>query len=171
MALPSSGAISFSQIVAEFGGVGSHSMSEYYPLVGQGVSGLPSSGQFSFSQFHGKDKDVVTSTWVTSGYNQTTLAYLGQYYDYSGSRAWNHDNGTHRYYFGTQNPGRTSGYVTNSGTSAYWYGTYRYTFGSQRWSNGNNTQRRYGLVVYQNQTSWVDTSGYVNVSSVASIST
>jgi len=71
MALPSSGALSFSQIAAHFGGSAPHSMSEYYPLVGLGVSGLPSSGTFSFSHFHGKSNQVTVSVWVTSGYNQS----------------------------------------------------------------------------------------------------
>ena len=66
MALQTSGSLGFSEIVSEFGGANSHSLSEYYPLVGQGVTGLPSSGAISFSDFRGKDKDVITSTWVTS---------------------------------------------------------------------------------------------------------
>ena len=51
MALQGSGQITFAEIVAEFGGSGSHSLSEYYPLVGQGVSGLPSSGELAFPSF------------------------------------------------------------------------------------------------------------------------
>ena len=50
MPLPASGAISLSQIAAEFGGSTPHSMSEYYAA----ASGIPSSGAISFSQFHGK---------------------------------------------------------------------------------------------------------------------
>ena len=64
MALPSSGSISFSEIAAEFGGTAPHSLSEYYPLVGQGIAGLPSSGTFNFSHFHGKDKDMNNPAWV-----------------------------------------------------------------------------------------------------------
>ena len=38
MALASSGSLSFSEIAAEFGGTAPHSLSEYYPLVGQGIA-------------------------------------------------------------------------------------------------------------------------------------
>lgn len=49
MALQSSGAISLSQIAAEFGGSIPHSLSEYYGA----ASGVPSSGTIRFSDFYG----------------------------------------------------------------------------------------------------------------------
>tara|TARA_R110000868_G_scaffold410810_1_gene700314 strand:+ start:1016 stop:1483 length:468 start_codon:yes stop_codon:yes gene_type:complete len=155
MALVSSGQISFTDIVGEFGGAGSHSLSEYYPLVGQGVSGLPSSGQFSFSQFHGKDKDVVTSTWVSSGYN--TTAWGANYSD--GNTNW--------ISFTSNNGNYNAGFIIGGGwaqmgsTATYYSGSYRWLFTG----HGNAGTR-------QNQvTTFTDTSSYQNVASVASIST
>jgi len=62
MPLTASGQLKFSQIRDEFGGTGDLSLSDYYPLVGMGVVGLPSGAQndeeFSFSDFHGKSNQV-----------------------------------------------------------------------------------------------------------------
>jgi|9_EtaG_2_1085328.scaffolds.fasta_scaffold03100_13 hypothetical protein len=58
MTLPSSGAISLSNIAGEFGGSTPHSMSEYYrggsnvPNHGN-TTNIPTSGQISFSNFYG----------------------------------------------------------------------------------------------------------------------
>jgi len=49
MTLQSSGAISLSDIAAEFGGSTPHSLSEYYGV----DTGVPSSGTISFSDFYG----------------------------------------------------------------------------------------------------------------------
>jgi len=160
MTLQTSGAISFSQIVTEFGGVGSHSLSEYYPLLGQGVSGLPSSGQFSFSQFHGKSKNVVTSVWTSSGYNDTVLTSMG---NVGGSWA----SGYASFAFAGNN-GWQSGTLIGGNTYAYgnyWVGGYYYVSrsGAYAWSQP--------LTKYQNVTTWVDTSGYVDTASVATITT
>ena len=88
MALASSGSISFAEIAAEFGGTAPHSLSEYYPLVGQGIAGLPSSGTFNFSHFHGKDKDMNNPAWV----RQSGLwggGSTGNYHaNYSGNNQW-----------------------------------------------------------------------------------
>jgi len=158
MALQTSGAISFSQIVAEFGGAGSHSLSEYYPLVGQGVSGLPSSGTFSFSHFHGKSKNITISVWTTSGYNQSVqvqlggLAYSPTYYSWG---------------FMSNNHGWSSG-IRIAGTD-HW-GTNTYTVGGITYTGGGG----YGSAIHsriQTQQQWVDTSAYVNTASIASIST
>ena len=62
MALPSSGAISLSQIAGEIGGSTPHSLSEYYGT----VSGVPSSGAISFSNFRGKS-NAVTITYLIVG--------------------------------------------------------------------------------------------------------
>ena len=48
MALQSSGAISLSQIAAEFGGSTPHSLSEYYGA----AAGVPSSGAIDFADFY-----------------------------------------------------------------------------------------------------------------------
>jgi len=158
MALQSSGAISFSQIATEFGGSGSHSLSEYYPLVGQGVTGLPSSGQFSFSQFHGKSKTVVTATWTESGYNTASWVNSSTYYS--------SDNA----YYGTWN-----GYIQlahwglgyRSGSS-YTSGNTRYSTTGSNMSCGNNGCRQ-SIQLATLTNTWTDTSAYVNVTTTASI--
>jgi hypothetical protein len=92
MALASSGSISFAEIAAEFGGTAPHSLSEYYPLVGQGIAGLPSSGTFNFSHFHGKDKDMNNPDWVRnpSGTYQLTGGSTGNAWhaNYQGNNNW-----------------------------------------------------------------------------------
>lgn len=62
MPLQSSGAISLNDIAVEFGGSTPHSISEYYGA----ASGIPSSGQISFSQFYGKSAVVLPSLQVTA---------------------------------------------------------------------------------------------------------
>ena len=57
MPLQSSGAISLNDIANEFGGSTPHSISEYYGA----ASGIPSSGQISFSQFYGASAVVLPS--------------------------------------------------------------------------------------------------------------
>lgn len=54
MVLQSSGAISLSDIAAEFGGSTPHSLSEYY-----GSGSVPTSGTISFSQFYGQSNDPL----------------------------------------------------------------------------------------------------------------
>ena len=68
MTLPSSGALSFSQIQGEFGGSNPISLSEYYrggPIVPNhgNTSPIPTSGQISVSQFYGTS---VTAPFPTS---------------------------------------------------------------------------------------------------------
>jgi len=66
MTLPSSGALSLSQIAGEFGGSTPHSLSEYYGV----ASGVPSSGAISISQFYGKSSYSGTPTcnmWICGG--------------------------------------------------------------------------------------------------------
>lgn len=62
MAIPGSGAVSFSMLQTEFGGSNPISLSEYYrggSYVPSGVSAVPASGQISVSQFYGtQDSDV-----------------------------------------------------------------------------------------------------------------
>lgn len=62
MPLQSSGAISLANIASEFGGSTPHSISEYYGA----ASGIPSSGQISFSQFYGASAVVLPSLQVTA---------------------------------------------------------------------------------------------------------
>jgi hypothetical protein len=74
MALPSSGAISFSQIQTEFGGTNPISLSEYYNTtsgIGLGISSqysIPASGAIAMSNFYGAQKFnfYETTTFVTS---------------------------------------------------------------------------------------------------------
>jgi hypothetical protein len=74
MALPSSGAISLSQIQTEFGGTNPISLSEYYNTtsgLGLGISSqysIPASGAIAMSNFYGAQKFnfYETTTFVTS---------------------------------------------------------------------------------------------------------
>ena len=160
MALQSSGSISFSQIATEFGGSGSHSLSEYYPLVGQGVSGLPSSGQFSFSQFHGKSKTVVTSTWTSSGYNTASWVNSSTYYS--------EDHAYYATFGGTFLKLTTWGITTQWGVSSYISGNTRYsTTGTNIHCGNNGCRQSIQLATLTN--TWTDTSSYVNVTTTASI--
>ena len=143
MALQSSGAISFSQIAAEFGGNGSHSLSEYYPLAGLGVTGLSSSGQFSFSQFHGKSKVVTISVWVSSGYTQNTTNY--EYRNYSGTNQW------YSFYQTRNNVWRHNRTWSGVGGVSGTHGIYTYS----GW-NGSGIKRSWVT------SSWVNTSAYQN---------
>tara|TARA_R110000787_G_scaffold1468_2_gene6044 strand:+ start:536 stop:1000 length:465 start_codon:yes stop_codon:yes gene_type:complete len=153
MALQSSGAISFAQIAAEFGGTAPHSMSEYYTLLGQGVSGLPSSGTFNFSHFHGKDKDVAV--WTASGYNTTTLTSIGSIQNSSyGSHSY---QGNNNYQIGMKIAGGYYSYASR------WVGSTYYVP-----SGGGGPTFSRPLARYQNVTTFTDTSA--NVWHVASVS-
>lgn len=171
MALQSSGAISMSQIKDEFGGTGSHALSEYRALAGLGVSGIPASGAISFSQFHGKSNQVTTSVWVSSGYNQTTEVWIALHYSW-----WYSGNGT-RWgtwgYHDVYHTWNTSMGVISGNTSAAsrtWNGYTWKNNGSWFWL-GNSGARHYGINQYQDQTTWIDTSSYQNQTITAQIST
>ena len=173
MALPSSGAISFSAIAAHFGGSPPHSLSEWYPLVGLGVSGLPSSGTFNISSFHGKSNQVTVTSWVTSGYNQTGTT-AGWTYSHQTAPAW---QGT---YWAT---GRG---LSNSGMGFTINGTLHHTTATTL-TLGNIQYRRAGehstdydrwirsyYVGHYNYVStttntWIDTSGYVSSTTTVGI--
>lgn len=75
MVLPSSGAISYSQMQTEFGGSNPISMTEYY---GKGT--LPSSGTIKASNFHGQSAGIIIN------YNVTTVA--GQPLAYGAGNAY-----------------------------------------------------------------------------------
>jgi len=64
MTLQASGAISMADIVAEFGGVAPHSLSEYYrggAYVGSSNMGVPASGAIKLSDFYGASRRADTS--------------------------------------------------------------------------------------------------------------
>lgn len=61
MVLPTTGPLSFTAIVGEFGGTVPHSMSEYYNK----ATGIPASGTISFSDFRGKSNNPLPPTWST----------------------------------------------------------------------------------------------------------
>ena len=169
MALPSSGAISFLQIATHFGGSAPHSLSEYYPLVGLGVSGLPSSGTFNFSQFHGKSNQVTVSSWVTSGYNQS-----------SSSSTW-----VNRGNMGNIGQFKWETGRNLSGGTMIVYGVYydsrtTHTMGNERFvrSNEHSTDydrwtRTYWLrrdeYVSTTTNTWIDTSGYASTTTTVGI--
>jgi hypothetical protein len=175
MALQSSGAISMSQIKDEFGGTGSHALSEYRALAGLGVSGIPASGAISFSQFHGKSNQVTTSVWVSSGYNTTSWQYLDTL-----SIQW--ETG------GNGNSFPASGYIDEYnrwvashygyshgwayGNNPVWYiAGYRFRKGGYFWSNQNGNQWRYRMLRDHEVTTWTDTSAYQTQTITAQIST
>jgi hypothetical protein len=167
MTLQSSGAISMSQIKDEFGGTGSHALSEYHALAGLGVSGIPASGEISFSQFHGKSNQVTTSVWVSSGYNSSSWVSIGEIYVMASGwtyivKLYNSSTWASVYIAGAQRTYNYSG-------SYYTYGGLRHYLGSLRLSSGN--YRYHALLRKQYQTTWVDTSSYQNQTTTAQIST
>lgn len=153
MALPSSGALSFSAIATEFGGSAPHSMSEYYPLVGLGVSGLPSSGTFNFSHFHGKSNQVTVAVWVSSGYNSSSWVNHGNV-GYNTARFNTH-------YYGLN----VNGYVGNTlyrNVATVTLGNTRYTKSSHSSTDYDRGNASYLARKYVYTTVWVDTSSYQN---------
>ena len=149
MALASSGSLNFSQIAAEFGGTAPHSLSEYYPLLGQGVTGLPSSGTFNFSHFHGKDKDVLSSVWTTSGYNQSYTAHQ-------------HPIPNSSYYYRS----RDGFYIVSiPGVSGQPEWGASFNVGSTVYHTSSNNMAG----KHWPATQWIDTSGYVDTWTVAAI--
>lgn len=71
MAMQASGALSFSQVQAEFNDTGDVSLSDFYnPPAGVGGT-IPASGTFSFSDFYGASNDFSTSrsTTYTTSFN------------------------------------------------------------------------------------------------------
>jgi hypothetical protein len=179
MALQTSGSLGFSEIVSEFGGVNSHSLSEYYPLAGQGVTGIPASGTISFSDFLGKDKDVITSTWVTSSSSVTDWVhrYTGQGGGYTDPDTYmqSYDGTWHIWSAGAVAAGYGStsyfSFVSSGGTHTV--GTLRYRRGGFVETVGNNNGDRYyyQLLVDSYDTVVTDTSGYVDIATVATITT
>jgi hypothetical protein len=180
MALQTSGAISFSQIAAHFGGSGSHSLSEYHALAGKGVSGIPSSGAISFSHFHGKSNQVTTSVWVSSGYNTSSWVRIqtrpsnGMAHGGYGSFYWNSDKGYTGFYSDTAYGGpNVNRHLNNSNNRNYVWtiGNYRYSKGGYDSGASPKTTKQHGLNIDQYQTTWVDTSAYQNQTTTAQITT
>ena len=160
MALQTSGAISMANLVSEFGGVGSDSISEYYVLAGMGVSGIPSSGSISFSHFHGKSKNVTTSVWTTSGYNSysTSIANLS-----TSLGMWTHRSNGNNY---MQLYGTTYLHIT----SITYQGIY-YDRGSRFGGSNNGNNDYYYMRKHSQVATWHDTSAYVDTATIASITT
>jgi len=177
MSLQTSGAISFSQIVAEFGGVGSHSMSEYHALAGLGVSGIPASGAISFSTFYGKSNQVTTSVWVSSGYNQSSWQFWKTVYDGSANRWVVAVNLGNSYVYVSSSTGLGASRVNDiqasiggTHTTIYFNG-YQLTRGSHRHSSPSGAYLWYNINIYQSVTTWIDTSGYQNQTTTVQITT
>jgi hypothetical protein len=173
MALQSSGAISMNQIKDEFGGTGSHALSEYHALAGLGVSGIPASGEISFSHFRGKSNQVTTSVWVSSGYNQSGWVLVGTQFNMSWPQSMAVQQANHTLYWiysGSYVNADPYGY---SATTVY-YGGAKYTRGAyvHSFTGGNGKKGyRYYISKHTNQTWWVDTSAYQNTATTAQIST
>jgi hypothetical protein len=160
MALLTSGALDLSLVVAEFGGVAPHDMSEYYALAGLGVTGLPSSGVFDCSLFYGKSNQVITSVWTSSGYNDTVLTSIGQIGGSSASGYASHSFSGNN---GWQSHMMIAGVFYSY--AARWVGGIYYVpnAGAYNWSQPLNR--------YQNVTTWIDTSAYQNTTTTAQITT
>jgi len=76
MALPSSGTISISQIVTEFGGSAPHSLSEYYRnggLVSSNNTSVPTSGTISMSNFYGAVNEIGITQGSATNINLSTV--------------------------------------------------------------------------------------------------
>jgi hypothetical protein len=178
MALPTTGAISLSQVVAEFGGVAPHAMSEFYALLGKGVTGLPSSGVFNCSQFYGKSNQVITSVWTASGYNTSSSAWVmssGSYIAAGDSNA--NGNWIQWVISGTAQP-RIWGPALNSYITTASYGGQlyrRYAAGDYSYNQGggNGWANVWSNLVqhYLATTTWTDTSAYQNTTTTAQITT
>jgi hypothetical protein len=69
MAIKTSGSLSMTEIVAEFGGSAPHSLNEYYGV----AAGIPTSGTIAYNQFYGKSAQT-TLTYPTGNYRRVNLA-------------------------------------------------------------------------------------------------
>lgn len=179
MALQSSGSISMSDIAGEFGGSGSHSLSEYHALSGLGVSGIPSSGQISLANFHGKSNQVSTQTWVSSGYNETVWNTM---YSWTYPGGWNtggnyvQKNPQGTYYIGlsaTQTPYYSNGpqgdFIPYS--NPLYYGGNRRLVLDSAWHYFASGHTAHNFHLDESSTQWVDTSQYETTTITVQIST
>ena len=115
MTLQSSGAISLSQIAAEFGGSTPHSLSEYYGA----AAGVPSSGAIDFADFYG----------TSSGPPSSGLIMHMDPSNYSSGSIWNDSAGTNNQMTKDGSPSYTSSspqYFTTSNNN-HWQVTTRPT--------------------------------------------
>ena len=84
MTLPSSGAISLSNIAGEFGGSTPHAMSEYYrggsnvPNHGN-TTNIPTSGQISFSNFYGTSNTAPIDNQISGTLGADSLPIPNKY--------------------------------------------------------------------------------------------
>lgn len=176
MTLQASGTLGFSEIVGEFGGAGSHSLSEYRALSGKGVVGIPAAGAISFSAFRGKSNQVTTSVWTASGYDES--AWIQTTTNLGSTSYWVFPqygvgsltvNGT---YYGASQTGSASPSGVNAvpitvGNTIYSGGAYyQFTLSPQ-----DNPRYWFRVAVQEYQTYWVDTSGYVDTTTTAQITT
>lgn len=69
MAIKTSGPLSMTEIVAEFGGAAPHSLSEYYGA----TAGIPTSGAIAFNQFYGKSA-IIALTLPVGDFRRINLA-------------------------------------------------------------------------------------------------
>jgi hypothetical protein len=160
-----------SQIKDEFGGTGSHALSEYRALAGLGVSGIPASGAISFSQFHGKGNQVTTSVWVSSGYNTTQETHVATYWTwwYAGNgNRWGSE-GFQSWYGGKWIVGNSV--LATSMAASIMSGGYKYVRGGSYFWAGNSAYTHHQIFKYSIATVWVDTSAYQNTTTTAQIST
>ena len=133
MTLPTSGQISFSGIEEEFGQNGSRSLGDYRLTQAIGTlsarpldTGIPSSGQIKFSDFHGKELNIVVDCHSSTN---------------GGSSTYNHNAYTNRFKVGKFN---VIGNFKTSVPKSAWNGgktviiNINQTFGSSGASNRNH---------------------------------
>jgi len=97
--------------------------------------------------------------WVTSGYNQTTEVFIARHYSW-----WYSGNGNR---WGSTGWGSAYGdWISSSGGFGRSFGSVRYS-GGYKWVRtgtyfwyGNYNYTWHAVDQYQDQTVWVDTSGY-----------
>jgi hypothetical protein len=168
MALATSGALSFSTVVAEFGGTAPHSLSEYYDLTTQGITGLPDITDpvtpFNIGAFYGKDKDFIKQVWTPSTSESSTWVSAG-IVAYAEASANTH-------YYGNNSNMTVLGVSYSNVTSVTFAGDKRYvrvgsgTVDDREGANASFSVRRDNWV-----TTVTDTSGYVATPAVAQITT
>ena len=160
MALQTSGQISMTDIVGEFGGTAPHAVSEYY-----GEGGLPASGQISWSDFYGESAVTNYSNGVfwggISGYSATdTIDRISESGSLTGtsstlgtarslSAAGN--VGAYAIYWGGNANTTLHNYATRIDTNGTLVGS-ETSIGTARYESGGAAAGSYFIVVHGNST-------------------
>lgn len=119
MALQASGAITMTQIQAEFGGATPISLSEYYGA----ATGVPASGAISMSQFYGKSAYHTTSIVKLIPRSKTTGVYTNTSWASTWTTSWISKSGCQ----GTD-VSRTTSVAASRSTATSWTTSWSSTF-------------------------------------------